>query len=77
MGLPVVLGEVVDRLDTSYTQVVAQDWQTITGEQADPAVYHYHPALGQVRLWLGQAGWAIEEEGSGDGYAHFLAKKNA
>jgi hypothetical protein len=26
---------------------------------------HYHPSLEQVRAWIGQAGLAIEEEGTG------------
>jgi SAM-dependent methyltransferase len=77
MGLPVVFGEVVDRLDTAYPQVMALDWQAISGELSDPAVYHYHPALEQVRAWLDQAGLSIEEEGTGDEYAHFLVSKKA
>jgi hypothetical protein len=30
-----------------------------------------------VRAWFDQAGLAIEEEGTGDDYAHVLARKNA
>jgi len=77
LGLPVVLGEVVDNLDAVYTQVAAIDWQAIRGEIADVAVYHYYPRPEQVRAWLDQAGLAIEEEGTGDGYAHLLARKTA
>jgi 2-polyprenyl-3-methyl-5-hydroxy-6-metoxy-1,4-benzoquinol methylase len=77
LGLPVVLGEVVDKLDAACGQVLTLEGQEITGELADPAVYHYHPSLEQVRAWLDRAGLAIEEEGTGDIYAHFLATKSA
>ena len=80
LGLPVVYGEVVDEtdeIDAAYAQAAARDWQAISGEQADLAVYHYYPPPEQVRAWLDQAGLAIEEEGTGDGYAHLLARKNA
>jgi len=80
MGLPVVFGEVVDELDAVYAQAMALealDPRGISGERLDLAVYHYHPPLEQVRLWLDQAGLAIEEEGTGDGYAHSLARKSA
>ena len=76
-GLPVVFGEVVDQVDTASAQIAALDWQAISGEQSDPAVYHYHPSLEQVHAWLDEAGLAIVEEGIGDGYAHLLVSKNA
>lgn len=76
-GLPVVFGEVVDRIDEAYGQVSGQDWQSISGQQSDVAVYHYHPGLKQARAWIEQAGFAIEEEGIGSGYAHILARKKA
>lgn len=44
-------------------------------ELGDKAVYHYHPSLEQVRTWIGQAGLAIEEEGTGNWYQHFLVRK--
>ena len=80
MGLPVVYGEVADELDALYAQAMALgplDAGAICGERLDLSVYHYHPSLEQVRAWLAQAGMAIEEEGTGDEYAHFLARKNA
>jgi 2-polyprenyl-3-methyl-5-hydroxy-6-metoxy-1,4-benzoquinol methylase len=80
IGLPVVFGEVVDELDAAYAQAMALealDPRAITGERLDHAVYHYHPSMEQVRAWLDQAGLAIEEEGTGDEYAHFLARKYA
>ena len=75
MGLPVVFGEVVDKVDTASARVAALDWQELTGSQSDGAVYHYHPSLEQARLWIDQAGLAIEEEGIEDGYAHLLMRK--
>jgi 2-polyprenyl-3-methyl-5-hydroxy-6-metoxy-1,4-benzoquinol methylase len=77
LGLPVVFGEIVDEVDSAYAQVAALDWQAIPGEQADRAVYHYYPTPQQVRAWFDQAGLGFEEEGSGDGYAHLLARKTA
>jgi len=38
-------------------------------------VYHYYPSLEQVREWIQQAGLVILEEGEGDGYHHFLMRK--
>jgi hypothetical protein len=46
-------------------------------ERADTAVYHYYPSSEQVRAWLGQAGLAIENEGTGNWYQHFLVSKEA
>ncbi len=61
-GLPVVYGELVDQVDEDYTQ-------------DEPAVYHYYPPPEQVRAWFDQAGLTIQEEGTGDGYWHLLARK--
>jgi 2-polyprenyl-3-methyl-5-hydroxy-6-metoxy-1,4-benzoquinol methylase len=80
MGLPVVFGEVVDELDSAFTEAMALealDLNTLSYERLDHTVYHYHPSMEQVRLWYGQAGLAIEEEGSSDEYVHVLARKNA
>jgi SAM-dependent methyltransferase len=85
MGLPVVFGEVADELDELYAQAMALealDPRALSGERLDLSVYHYHPSMQQVRAWLDQAGLAIEEElieeeGTGEGYAHLLARKNA
>jgi SAM-dependent methyltransferase len=44
-------------------------------------LYHHYPSLRQVRMWLAEAGYAIEEEAEGpwhqDGYAyhHVLARR--
>ena len=78
-GLPVVFGEVADELDETYAQAMALDALegAILGERLDLSVYHYHPSMEQVRTWLDQAGLVIEEEGTGDGCMHVLAKKNA
>jgi SAM-dependent methyltransferase len=76
MGLPVVFGEVVDRTDEAYEQMMALEAGTVPdGEVADASVYHYHPSLEQVRAWLEQTGLTLEEEGTGNGYAHFVARK--
>jgi ubiquinone/menaquinone biosynthesis C-methylase UbiE len=38
-------------------------------------LYHYYPSMAQVRDWLQQAGFEIIEEGEGDGYHHFIARR--
>ncbi len=53
----------------------ALDEKSISGERLDLSVYHYHPPLVQVHAWLNQAGFTIEEEGTGDEYAHLLTRK--
>ncbi len=70
MGLPVVPGEVADKIDAASTII---DWQAPRGEGADPAVYHFYPRPEQVRAWFDQTGLTIEEEATGDGYWHILA----
>lgn len=47
----------------------------VYGEWINEGVYHYYPALEQVREWVHQAGMTILEEGEGDGYHHFLMRK--
>lgn len=75
MGLPVVYGELADKIDAAHAQVMALDWHEVTGGLASPAAYHYYPSMEQVSTWYDQAGLSIEEKGMGDGYAHFLARK--
>ena len=73
LGLPVVLGEVVDEVEVAYEQVSTE--QPVSGRLSDKAVYHYYPSLEQVRNWIDQAGMTIEAEGTGSGYHHFLVRK--
>jgi len=47
----------------------------VYGEWINDGVYHYYPSLEQVREWIQQAGLVILEEGEGDGYHHFLMRK--
>ena len=75
LGLPAVFGEVADKVDEAYEQMKALGTVAVPDELADAAVYHYHPSLEQVRAWIGQAGLAIEEEGTGNGYEHFVVRK--
>jgi len=81
LGLPVVFGEVVDKVEEAYERVLTSEPSMVPVELGDSAVYHYHPSLEQVRTWLSQAGLAMEEEGTGAGdehwlgYEHFVVKK--
>jgi 2-polyprenyl-3-methyl-5-hydroxy-6-metoxy-1,4-benzoquinol methylase len=68
--LPVVYGEVVDKVDEADLKKAG------LAPQADLYVYHYYPTLEQVRAWLNMAGLIITEEGSGTWYVHFLSMKN-
>jgi len=74
-GLPVVYGEVADQVDELYERVKTSGWPALPGELADFSVYHYCPSLEQVRAWLEQAGFAVEEEGPGKWYEHFVVRK--
>jgi len=74
LGLPVVLGELVDRTDEAYEKVKGLEGIP-PDEWGDAAVYHFYPTLEQVREWLAEAGLTIEAEGEGSGYYHFLARK--
>jgi 2-polyprenyl-3-methyl-5-hydroxy-6-metoxy-1,4-benzoquinol methylase len=71
LGLPVVYGEVAD--EAAFEQAMEQT--EVSDELTDRAVYHYYPPLEKVREWIEQAGLAIEEEGAGSGFHHFVVKK--
>jgi SAM-dependent methyltransferase len=59
----------------AYERAQGLGLPAVLGEMEDEDVYHYYPGVEQVRAWLGQAGLAIEVEGTGNGYAHFLVRK--
>jgi SAM-dependent methyltransferase len=75
LGLPVVFGEVADRVDEAHEMIKTSSPEAVIGELADAAVYHFHPSMEQVNKWVGQAGMDIEEVGTGNGYRHIIAKK--
>lgn len=78
MGLPVVMGEVVDELDAAFSEAMELnplDLNTLAYDRLDHTVYHYHPSIEQVGQWLSQAGFAIEDEETSDYYEHFLVRK--
>ena len=62
-------------VEAAYEQMKALGTVAVPDELADAAVYHYHPSLEQVRTWVGQAGMAIDDEGTGNGYEHFVVRK--
>jgi len=74
-GLPVVFGEVADQVEEAYARAMAMAPLEIPGELGEVAVYHYCPSLEQVRAWVGGAGLAIEEHGTGNEYEHFVVSK--
>jgi SAM-dependent methyltransferase len=75
MGLPVVFGELADEVESSYEQVKTFKPSEVPDELAGVAAYHYYPSLEQVRTWLAEAGFVIEEEGTGNGYEHIVVRK--
>lgn len=75
MGLPVVFGEVADKVDEAFERIMALGTSEVPGELTDEAAYHYHPSLEQVRAWLEQVGFTIEEEGRGTWYEHLVVRK--
>jgi cyclopropane fatty-acyl-phospholipid synthase-like methyltransferase len=72
-GLPVVFGEIVDQVEQAYERTLGLP--AVLADEADEAAYHYCPSLEQVRAWIEQAGLVIEEQGTGDWYAHFVVRK--
>lgn len=73
LGLPVVFGEIAD--EAAFEQAMAMDSTEVPDELTDRAVYHYYPPLKRVREWIEQAGFVIEEEGTGSGFHHFVGRK--
>ncbi len=76
MGLPVVFGELADQVVEAYGQVRALTPPITPSDLPGGAVYHYYPSLDQVAIWLGQAGLTIEDQGTGSGYSHIIARKS-
>jgi SAM-dependent methyltransferase len=72
-GLPVVYGELADEVEEAYARTLEQSVEV--AEEADESAYHYCPPLEQVRAWIKDAGLAIEEEGTGGWYEHFVVRK--
>jgi cyclopropane fatty-acyl-phospholipid synthase-like methyltransferase len=75
MGLPVVFGELADEVESSYERVKIFPSSEVPKDLAGAAAYHYYPSLDQVRTWLAEAGFVVEEEGTGNGYEHFVVRK--
>ena len=59
----------------AYSEGQKQGLPVVEGEYAHEGFYHYYPALEQVRAWVSQASFSVIEEGEGDDYQHFLARK--
>ncbi len=75
LGLPVVFGEVADQVDEAYARAMGMAPLEIPGELGEVAVYHFNPSLAQVQAWVEQTGLAIEEQGTGNEYEHFVVRK--
>jgi len=62
-------------IDTAFKKGKEQVLPIVHGECIDSTVYHYYPAMEQVREWVQQAGLAVMEDAEGDGYHHVLTRK--
>jgi len=49
----------------------------VPGEVAHEGGYHYYRPVERVCAWLEEAGFRVIREASGDGYDHFLARKES
>ncbi len=61
----------------AYQVGEAQGLPIVLGEWAHEGGYHYYPPIEQVRAWAFAAGFSIIEEATGDGYEHFLVRKQS
>lgn len=65
-----------EEVEMAFRQAQELGLPVVPGEWADnDEVYHYYPSMSQVREWLEQTGFALVEEGEGDGYHHFVTRK--
>jgi 2-polyprenyl-3-methyl-5-hydroxy-6-metoxy-1,4-benzoquinol methylase len=65
-----------DEIQQAFLRGQGSGLPVVLGEWADQdEVYHYYPSMQQVREWIRQAGLELIEEGEGDGYHHFIARK--
>ena len=64
-----------NEVEQAFLQGQEQGLPIVHGEWVNDGVYHYYPAMSQVREWLQQAVFEIVEEGEGDGYHHFITHK--
>jgi hypothetical protein len=49
----------------------------VYGEWAHESGYHYYPLIEQVKKWIQQTRFILVEEGEGDGYYHFVVRKES
>ncbi len=74
-GLPVLFGELADKIDAAHHQVMALNWHDIPKALSGEAAYHFYPPADQLLMWLKQVGLVIEEQGTGHWYNHYLVQK--
>ena len=63
-GLPVVFGEVADKVEEASKKVIAAHG-AVPDEVSDKSVYHYYPGLERVRNWLEEQHFGIVTQGTG------------
>jgi cyclopropane fatty-acyl-phospholipid synthase-like methyltransferase len=64
-----------EEVKTAFRQGQELGLPVVYGEWINDDVYHYYPSMSQVKEWLQQTGFELVEEGKGDGYHHFVARK--
>ena len=60
----------------AYIRAKKAGLPVIMGEWPDGDCYHYYPSMQLVNGWINQAGFETVEESEGDGYHHFIVRKN-
>jgi hypothetical protein len=62
-------------LESAFHEGIDAGLPVVYGEWFNDGVYHYYPPILQVKEWLQQSGFALVEEGEGDGYHHFVSRR--
>jgi SAM-dependent methyltransferase len=66
-----------DEIEQAFIRGQKAGFPIVHGELPDEDVYHFYPSMQQVKEWSQQAGFALLEEGEGDGYHHFVLRKTS
>ncbi|MGB8348221.1 MAG: hypothetical protein WCD86_25290 [Ktedonobacteraceae bacterium] len=61
----------------AFAQGKAQGLPLVEGEYTIGGGYHYYPPIAQARRWTVDAGFTVMDEAEGDGYYHFLTRKQS
>ena len=63
-------------MQEAYRRAREMGLPVVRGEYAHHGGYHYYPRPEQVERWVAQSGLEIVEKSVGDGYLHYLVRKD-